>query len=313
LEKIKIFSGKSCPELAEKICQQLGTSLSPLKIKEYANGCFEVIIKDDVRNKIVFLIQTSVPNPRYLHENLWELFQMTSAAFESGAKEIIVVIPYVSYARSDKIYTPGMTISGELLVKLLEASGMTRFIGIDFHSKEFEEFFSKKTKVYHLSALPLIVRYLKTKNLENVTLLPGDKGAQKRTSLLAEKLDVPVGSVEKTRISDTKAKIEKISGNITGRDIVLFDDEISPVATTVRTLAKELDKYGAKDLTVAVTHASITQETVRRLRKIKILKEIIITDTVPIPEKIRKSLPLTVLSVTELLVTTIKTISEEDL
>lgn len=308
MEKIKIFTGRSHTNLAKKICQQLQVSLSPIEIKEYANGCFEVTLKDNVSNKIVFLIQTSLPDPCRLHQDIWELCQMIDATLKSGAKEAVVVMPYISYARSDKIYTPGMGIAGELLVRLLETSGMRRFIGIDFHSKEFEKFFSSKTKVYHLSALPLIARYLKGKNLKDTILLPGDQAAFKKTSFLARKLDLPLGSVMKKRISDTKVKIEKIRGDIVNKDIIIFDDEISPVATTVSTLGKELEKRGANSLTVAVTHASIVPKTVEILQRIKILKEIIVTDTVPISKEIKKSLSLKILSVAELLAEKIREI-----
>lgn len=108
MNEVKIFSGSSSRLLAEKICQQVGVSPSPLKIKPYANGCFEVILQDNVKDCKVFLIQTSVPQT--LYRDLWELLQMVNAAQKNGAKEIIAVMPYVSYARSDKIYAPGMTV-----------------------------------------------------------------------------------------------------------------------------------------------------------------------------------------------------------
>lgn len=312
MKEIKIFSGKSYPELAKKVCRRLGISLSPLKIKGYANGCFEVILEENVCNQMVFLIQTSLPDTCYLHENLWELFQMISAALNSGAKEVIVVMPYVSYSRSDKIYTPGMSISGDLLVGFLETAGMRRFIGIDFHSKEFRKFFSETTKLYHLSAMSLIAEFLKKRNLENTILLPADEGILKSTAILSGKLNIPIGTVKKTRISDTEVKIEKINGEVTGKNVILLDDEISPLATTVRTLGKELEKRGANNLTVAVTHASIFQKTIRNLQKLTILKEFITTDTIPITRTAREFLPLKVLSIAGLLAKTIRNISEEN-
>lgn len=245
MKEIKIFFGKSHPILARKIGQQVGVSLSPLKIKEYANGCFEIILQDNVKDCKVFLIQTSIP--RTLHRDLWELLQMVNAAKKNGAREIIVVMPYISYARSDKKYTQGMTISGELLIKLLRKSGMTGFIGIDFHSKRLKKFFTNKTKVYHLSVLSLIVRYLKNKNLKNTIVLPADKGASKSANFLAKELNIPVGSVNKIRISDTKAIIEKITGEVAGKDVIFFDDEISPAATTCNNFRKRAGKKKSEE------------------------------------------------------------------
>lgn len=308
---MKVFSGKSYPELAEEICRRLGISLSPLTIEEYANGCFEVILKDDVRNKMVFLIQTSVSDLCWLHENLWELLQMIGAALKSGAKDIIVVMPYVSYARSDKMYTSGMTITGEMLVRLLEKVGMRRFIGVDFHSKKFEEFFSKTTKLYHLSALPLIAEHLKKRIPESIILLPGDEGALRNASILSKKLNIPLGIVKKKRISDTEVKIEELSGEFSGRDVIVLDDEIS-AGTTIKTLGKELESRDIKSLSVAITHGVFVREAIENLQKLETLKEVIVTDTVPIPTIIRQALPLKVLSITRLLTRTIREISEEN-
>jgi len=311
MRKIKIFTGSSHPSLARKICRQLNIPLSPLEIKEYTNGCFEVILKDNVCEKTVFLIQTSLPNSCRLHRNIWELCQMINAALKSGAKEAVVIMPYISYARSSKIYTFGMTVSGELLVKLLEASGMKRFIGIDFHSREFEKCFSKKEKLYHLSALSLIAAYLGRKNLENTVLLSADQGASKSASFLAERLNLLLGSVEKERISDTKVKIKKINSKVFGKDIIVVDDEISTGATA-RTLGKKLEKLGAKNLTIAVTHGLFAGEAIANLQEIKILKQVIVSDTVPISREARKSLPLKILSVAEVLAKTIREITKED-
>lgn len=309
MEKIKIFSGSSHPELAEEICRKLNIKLSPIIVQEYANGCFEVILREEVEGRTVFLIQTSLPET--LHRDLWELLQMVSAAKENGASEIIVVMPYCSYARSDKIHAPGMTINAKLLVKLLETSGMKRFVGIDFHSKAFEKLFPEDVEVCHLSALYLIAGYLKTKSLLDGILLPGDEGNLNKAILLAQKLDLPVGVTRKKRIDDKNVVIEDITGEIIGNEVIVFDDEISPVATTLKALAKELKKRGAKSITVAVTHASFAQETVRSLQEFRILREIVVTDTVPIPEEAKRLLPLRVLSVAGLIAEKIREISEE--
>jgi len=309
LTEIKIFSGRSHPELVKEICRRLDIKLSPTKVQEYANGCFEVILQDEMKDCKVFLLQTSVP--KTLHQDLWELFQMAGAAKENGASEVIVVMPYVSYARSDKIYSQGMTVSAKILVKLLRASEIIGFIGVDFHSKAFEEFFPKRIRVYHISALALLAEYLKTKRITNGILLSGDEGYLEKTILLAKKLDLPVGLAKKKRIDDKTVIIENIVGEVSEKDVIIFDDEISPAATTLKTLAKELEKRGAKSIISAVTHASFTQETIKNLQDIRILREIIVTDTVPIPEEARKALPLQVLSVAGLIAEKIKEISEQ--
>lgn len=305
MEKIEIFSGGSHLELAERVCQRLEVRLSFLKRKEYRNGCFELIFEGDVSQKIVFLIQTSLPDSDNLHKHIWELFQMVSFAKNHRAKEIIVVMPYVSYARSDKKYASKMCINAQLLVKILEYSGMTGFIGIDFHSKNFEGFFS--SKAYHLSALDLFVKVLKERNLESAFILPGDMGILKNTSILAEKLGIPFGEVEKERISDTEVRIKEIRGEFRDKDVIIFDDEIS-TGTTLKTLAEEVERGGVKSITFAVTHGLFVGGALRNFQGIEKLEEIIVTDTVPIKKEIGESLPLRIISIDNLLAEKIREI-----
>lgn len=307
MKELKIFSGKSNAALAEKVCQLIRIPLGSLQCEEYKQGCFEIIFKEDVCQKTVFLIQTSLSDVNNLHRHIWELFQMINSAKNCKAEEIIVVMPYVSYARSDKIYAQGMGINGELLVRLLESSGMTGFIGIDFHSDKFESFFS--SKVYHLSALDLLVKELKKENLENALILPADMGAFKKGSILAEKLGVPVGRVEKERISNTEVKIKSISGEFANKDVVIFDDEIS-TGTTLKTLAGEVERSGAKSIIFAVTHGLFVGNAVENFKEIKNLKRIIVTDTVPVTKDVQEALSLNILSVDGLLAEKIKEICE---
>ncbi|MFA5878143.1 MAG: ribose-phosphate diphosphokinase [Candidatus Staskawiczbacteria bacterium] len=302
MEGVKIFSGKSHRELAEKVCEKLGIALSDLKIEEFKNGCFEPILGEDIKGKIVFLFQTSRSDNRDLHKDIWELFQIINAAKSSGAKEVIVIMPYASYARSDKVHAPGMGICAELLIKLLESSGMTGFIGIDFHSGKFEKFFS--TEVYQLSALDLLAEALKGINPKISFLLPADMGALKNGSILAEKLGITVGQVEKERISDTEVRIKRITGDFSGKDVIIFDDEISTGAT-LKTLAKEIEDK-AKSISFAVTHGIFVGDSIKNFQEIKKLKEIISTDTVPASKELRESLPLRVITVAGLLAQKIK-------
>ncbi|MCX6764309.1 MAG: ribose-phosphate diphosphokinase [Candidatus Nealsonbacteria bacterium] len=310
MKGIKIFSGKSHRKLAKRICRQLEVPLSPLKIEEYGNGCSEVILEKYVRNKIVFLIQTS--SPKNLSKHLLQLLLMTETVSECGAKKIIVIMPYVSYSRSDKKHKKcrnKMIIAGKWLIRALEKNGMNKFIGIDFHSKRFEKFFSPETEVHHLSALPLIVKALEKKNLnpESTIILAPDKGACKKTSHLAKELKIPFGWVEKKRISDTKVEIEKIHGEVAGKDVIVLDDEIS-TGGTIKTLADKLTKLKARSLTIAVTHGLFLGKALKNFQKIKILKKIIVTDTVPISKKVKRHLPLEILPIDELLAEKIKEI-----
>jgi len=307
MKQIKIFSGRSHLQLAKETCQKLQIPLSSLAVKEYGSGCFEVIFEQSVSNNTVFLVQTSLPDPDCLEKHIWELFEMISFAKSCGAAEVIVVMPYASYSRSDRIHTEGMGIAAELFVKLLECSGMTGFMGIDFHSERFKNFFS--CKVYHLSALDLLAKTLKERNLENTLVLAADKAALKKGSILAQKLGVEFGRVEKKRISNTEVRIENIIGigDFAQKQVIIFDDEIA-TGGTLKTLAEEVIKQGAKNIIFAVTHGLFVGDAVKSFQNIEKLTEIILTNTIPIKEQVKESLPLTILSVSNLLAEKIKEI-----
>ena len=306
--RLKIFSGSSCPELAARVCKKLGVNLSPVQIEQYSNGCFEVILGENIRGCKVFLIQTSPL--RDLHQNLWELYEMVNAACKASAKEINVVMPYVSYARSDKKYTGRMPIAGKLFTQFLETAGMDRFVGIDFHSPEFEGFFDLKTRVDHLRAYPLIINFLKSKDLTKAVLLPGDDGASKKVAKFSEGIGVPCGNVKKRRISDTKVIIDSIEGEIKDKDVFIIDDEIC-AATTIKEVGKKVEELGANSLTVVATHGLFVGKAIDNLKSIKILKEIAVTDTVPIADEVKKNLPLTIIPIDELLSRAILEIYQE--
>lgn len=311
MDRLRIFAGSSHPELAKAICQELGVKLSPITVYRYRTGCFEVALEDNVRGCRVFLLQTLLAKEEMLHLHIWELFQMVNAAKKASAKEITVVMPYNGYGRSDKKWRGRMAIAGKLLASLLETAGMDRMVGIDFHSPEFEGFFSETTVVDHLRTLPLAAQYLKTKGLShnNSLILPGDEGRHKKSEELGRRLGIAVGSVEKTRISDTKVEIRAIQGDVKGKIVIIDDDEIC-TAGTVRAITEKLEKQKAKAVIISATHGLFQGDALANLSH-PLIQEIVVTDTLPIPEKIKENLPLKVLSVAPLLAAAIREIYTE--
>ena len=309
MDRLKIFAGSSCKELGEAVSDKLGIKLSPTKVYHYQTGCFEVALDDNVRGCRVFLLQTSAPNENALHRHIWELLQMINAAKKASAKEITVVIPYLSYARSDKKWRSRMSIAGKLFATMLEKAGVDRIIGIDFHSPEFQGFFDTRTIVDHLQTLPLLAQYLREKNLspKDTLILPGDGGFYKEAKELGVKLNLPVGSVKKRRLNSDEVKIESIEGKIKGKIVVIADDEICTAGTT-STVAKKVHELGATNIIIVATHGLFQGEAIKRLQQ-DWITEIVVTDTVPFQEKLLKAgLPLQVVSVVPLLAAAIREI-----
>jgi len=302
---MKIFSGSSSFKLAEDVCSILGVPLSHFNLNRYSNGCFEMMGEEEIGENKVFLFQTSLPDSGALHMHIWELLQMASLLKTNGAKEIIAVMPYVSYARSDKKYADKMAVCGELLANLLEKSGITAFAGVDFHSNKFESFFS--VKAYNIPAAPLFENYFKDRNLENAFFLPADGGILEKGKLLAQKLGIPCGEVKKERLSDKEVRFKEITGNFEGKDVIIFDDEIS-TGTTLKTLSEEVLARKAKSLEFAVTHGLFTGKAIENFKGLNKLKEIVITDTIPLRQEAMDALPIKIIPVANLLAQKIKEI-----
>jgi ribose-phosphate pyrophosphokinase len=311
MNRLKIFSGSSYPELAESICRELGIKLSPIKKELYLNGCFEIILEDNVRGCSVFIIQTSLPDPALLHQHIFETFQMINAAYKASAKEVTLVMPHFSYARSDKKWTGRMPIVLTLLASFFAEAGMKRIVGVEFHSPQGQSAFSTRTIVDHLETLSLFFHYFKEKNLnrDNAIILPGDEGFHKRAEKLGSLLQVPVGSVEKTRVSGEKVRISSIHGPIAHRKVIVFDDEILTGGTMKEIVERAVEKE-AKSITLVATHALFKGKAIENLSSPHI-EEIVVTDTVPIPKEFKDRLPLVVLPIAPLLASAIREIYKE--
>ncbi len=202
-----------------------------------------------------------------------------------------------------------MPIAGKIMAEFLETVGIDRYLGVELHS-EYEGFFSSKTRIDHLRIYPLIADFLKTKNLSKAFLLPADHGARKRFAPIFDKLNLPCGDVKKRRIGLNKVIIDSIEGDVRGKDVFLLDDEIC-VATTVMEIGKILEKIGAKSLTIIAAHGLFTGQAVENLLSLKILKQVAVTETVPIKKEIREKIPIVILPVDKLISRAIKEICQQ--
>jgi len=303
---LRIFAGSSAPELGGEVCKCLDAELGRWKHlpqkgrkKWYSNGCFELDLKDNCRGRHVFIIQTSLPDFYTLHVQLFELFELVMAASKAAADEITVIMPYLSYARSDK-KTGRMPIVGKMIPVFLESMGMDNFFGIEFHSAQYELAFGPATNTDAPTIFPQIIEYLKELGWKNekAIVLPGDDGSRGLADLVGEALHLESGTVEKVRKADNDVRIKSIKGvDSHGKKIILVDDEIC-TATTTRAVAEKVIECGAQEEIIVVTaHALFTGRAVKRLQYPPI-KRIVTTNTVPTYQRINpKTLPLDVLTV----------------
>jgi ribose-phosphate pyrophosphokinase len=247
-----------------------------------------------VRGRAVYVIQSLMPP---VSEHLFELFMMLDAARGAAAREIHAIIPYFSYARSDKKDAPRIPITARLIADLLQTSGMTHIMTMTLHSPQVHGFFSVPCDP--LTARALIVSHLRQYDLSprDTMVVAPDFGRAGSAVRLAAQLGLPVASADKTRISDTEVRISaSIDRQVQGyRRVITYDDEIATGGSTFE-LSQRLIASGVEEITVVCTHGLFTGNAMERLTQIPQIREIVTTDTVPIPTE--KRLPkVTVLSV----------------
>ena len=298
---LKIFACQSNEPLAKEICARLGVSLSALEISRFSNDNLHVQILENVRDRDVFVLQ-SFTEP--VSHHIVELLITLDALRSASAQRITAVIPYYSYARSDKKDQPRISITGRLMADMLVTAGANRVLTMDLHADQVHGFFS--VPVDHLTAIVTIAEHFRQHfDLSNMVAVATDAGGAKRVGRFSERLGIPMAIIDKRRISDTTVKQGQLVGDVSGRDAVIFEDEISTGGTLVSTI-ETLRAAGAKSVHAGAVHGVLCGPAIERLRQAEI-DSIVVTNTVRVDED-KLFDKLTVLTVAPLLAAAIERI-----
>ncbi len=291
---IMLLSGTANPALAKGIADVLGERLCDVTIKRFADGEIFVRIDENVRGRDVFLIQPTNPPA----ENVLELLILIDAAKRASAARVTAVVPYYGYGRSDRKDQPRVSIAAKLLANLMTAAGADRVLSIDFHQHQIQGFFD--IPVDHLYAAPVFRRYYEMKKLDNLVVVATDVSAAKMARGYARRLGGELAIVDKRRPAPNEAEVSNIVGEVEGKHCIVPDDMIDTAGTMVSTI-DVLKERGALDVYVLATHPLFSGPALERLAAADV-KEITVTDTVPLAPGVQEALPnLTVLSVASLL------------
>jgi ribose-phosphate pyrophosphokinase len=297
--QLKIFCGTSHPELGKKICDYLGTALGKIKVDRFAGGEIYARILENIRGNDAVIIQTA---SQQVNEDLLELFIIVDAMKRASAKSITAVIPHFGYARQDRKAASREPISARLIANLLETAGVDRVITMDLHSDQIQGFFNIPMDT--LTALPLFTNYLKSKNLKDLVVVAPDTGRAKVAKKLADRLGAQLAILHKVREAHHKSAVTHVVGDVAGKTVIITDDMIDTAGTITQGIEALRAQGCSPDIYVAATHAILSGSAVERMREAG-FKEMLFTDTVPIPKE--KQMPgLTVLSSAELLGEAIK-------
>ena len=303
-DRIKIFTGNANPALAQEICDFLGLPLGLSSVKTFADGEIYLQIHENVRGADVFAVQhTCKPVDR----NLMELLLMIDALRRASADRITAVLPYYGYARQDRKDKPRVPISAKLIAKLLEKAGADRILALDLHAAQIQGFFD--VPVDHLFATPVMIDYLKAVQTPATVVVSPDAGGVERARAFAKRINVPLAIIDKRRDDVNVAEVMHIIGEVAGRECLIVDDLIDTAGTLVKG-AEALMNEGAASVMACATHAVLSPLAVERIEGSKI-KEVVLTNSIPLSEEARGCGKIRTLSVAPLLARAIQSIHEE--
>ncbi|MFD1628797.1 ribose-phosphate pyrophosphokinase [Pseudopedobacter beijingensis] len=269
---VKLFAGSATRDLAEKIAGFYGSELGEITLSRFSDGEIQPSFNESIRGCDVYLIQsTAQPN-----DNIFELLMMIDAAKRASANTVNVVIPYFGYARQDRKDRPRVAIGSKLVANLLTAAGASRVMTMDLHAAQIQGFFD--IPVDHLDASVIFVPYIKSLNLQNLTIASPDMGGSYRARTFAKFFNAEVVICDKRRKRANEIEAMSIIGDVTDEDIVLIDD-ICDTAGTLSKAAGLIMEKGARSVRAVCTHAVLSGKAYETIEN-SALTELIVTDTI---------------------------------
>jgi ribose-phosphate pyrophosphokinase len=281
--EVRFFSGSSHPQLAADVASYLGVPLDQTDITRFSNDNLYIQLGASVRSRTVFIVQSLSPP---VNDHLVELLMMLDIARAASAKEIHAIIPYFSFARSDKKDAPRISITARLVADLLQTAGATHVMTMVLHSPQVHGFFSVPTDP--LSSQPVFRRYFQRRDLSSTIVVAPDMGHAKSAARFARELSLPVAAGDKERVSDTEVHVSGLVGQqVQGcKRALIFDDEIA-TGGSVLEMSKLLIEHGIQEIWVVCTHGVFARGGLEKLTTVPQITEIVTTDTVYIPPKKR--------------------------
>ena len=302
LSTIKILTGPSNPDLAQRICDHLGVPLGLATVSHFEDGEISVKIDENIRGHDVFVVQPTNPPA----DNMMSLLVMMDACRRASARRVTAVVPYYGYQRQDRKDQPRVPITAKLAANLITVAGADRMMAMDLHSAQIQGFFD--IPFDHLYAAPVMIEYFLRKKLPDPVVVAPDIGSVKMARAYAKRLGAELALVDKRRPRADSVEVMNIIGDVDGKTVIFFDDVIS-TGRTLCQAAEAMRANGAREIYAGATHACLAQGAADRLAA-SAIREVVITDTIPHPASDLND-KFTVLSVGGLLGEAIRRIHEE--
>ena len=301
---LKVFTGSANPALARSICDHLGIPIGKIALRKFSDGEIHLQIVENVRGRDVFVVQ---PTCTPVDQHLMELLLTIDALRRASAKRITAVLPYYGYSRQDRKDRPRVPISAKLVASLLVSAGASRILTLDLHAAQIQGFFD--IPVDNLYGRPVLVEYLKTVDLPKVKVVSPDAGGVERARAVAKRLNAPLAIIDKRREEANVSEVVHVIGDVEGFDCVIVDDLVDTAGTLVHSV-EALLRQGASSVCAACTHPVLSGPAVDRIERSG-LKELVVTDSIPLSERAVACGKIHQLSVARLLARGIDSIHSE--
>ena len=274
---IKIFSCRGSQYLAEKIAKYLKLDLGKSIVNVFSDGEFQPAFDESVRGATVFIVQSTFPPV----ENLFELLLMIDAAKRASAYKVIAVMPYFGWARQDRKDRPRVSIGAKLVANMLTAAGCDRVMTADIHADQIQGFFD--VPFDHVYASGLFLNYLRSLNIENLSIAAPDMGGAKRANAYSRILGCPLIVCHKSRERANVVGSMTAIGDVEGRNVVIVDDMVDTAGTLCKA-ANMLKEKGALSVRAVATHPVLSGAAYENIAKSE-LCELVVSDTIPLRAK----------------------------
>jgi ribose-phosphate pyrophosphokinase len=275
IKALTIFSGNANRDLAEQICRCVEVRLGAAEVTNFSDGEIFVEIGENVRGVNCFVVQ---PTCAPVNDNLMELLVMIDALKRASAGSIVAVMPYFGYARQDRKVKPRTPISAKLVADLITAAGADRVVGLDLHAGQLQGFFN--IPVDHLFGMPVLIDYLQKHHPKEPVIVSPDAGGVERARAYSKRVGGTLAIIDKRRSSPNVSEVMNIIGDVKGKDAIIVDDMVDTAGTLVQA-ASAVMAAGARSVSACATHAVLSGPAIKRLEE-SALKEIIVTDTIPL-------------------------------
>ncbi len=305
IDKMKVFAGNANTELAEDICKYIQLPLSKAEVRRFSDGEIFVEIGENVRGRDVFVIQPTCPP---VNDHLMELVIMVDALRRASARRITAVLPYYGYARQDRKVAPRVPITAKVVAEMMMAVGVRRVLTMDLHAGQIQGFFN--IPVDNLFAAPVLLKYISQEIKDGLVMVSPDAGGVERTRAFAKRLNAGLAIIDKRRARANECQAMNVIGDVAGKTAILLDDMVD-TAGTLCSGADMLMAAGAKEVHACCSHGVLSGPAIERIEKSQI-RNLVITNSIPLRGEARNCKKIIVLSVSELLGEAIKRIHSED-